>query len=174
MGWIMRSNVFRTQSLTTLEVQYYTRVFVTLCNDTTVDHWQDADKVEDHTKATKQKAGELKEKTDKLDVEVRRLDEKLNMYQEQAGKDKNISRMALEKAEQAKTNAKTASQKVAEGLAKVDEIRRDLNRLDRIDVKELERLEKRYREVEMELLKSGLEETLGDFRTAISLQVCFS
>ncbi|KAH7979957.1 hypothetical protein HPB49_012193 [Dermacentor silvarum] len=127
---------------------------------------KDAINVRDEADNAKTSARQLGDEAEDLARKVEDTDARMRQFEEQARGDEALAKEALEKANEARTGAKQASDKVRAALATVNEILRALANVDSVDPGRLDQLERRLMEAEREAEKAKLDERLEELRTA--------
>ncbi|KAL4219663.1 Laminin-type epidermal growth factor-like domai [Mactra antiquata] len=117
----------------------------------------EASRIRQEAGRTKQRAEDLKDNADVLAEDVNDSEEQINNLNVQADNDKDLADNALQIAGQAKQTAQAASNKVADALAKVENISGILDTLRDLDTDELDRLEIELAAAEQTLIDADLE-----------------
>ncbi|XP_052223305.1 laminin subunit gamma-1-like [Dreissena polymorpha] len=126
----------------------------------------EASRIRQDAGQTKQKAEKLLDDADQLDKDVSDSKEQVDNLKLKADTDRDQTDNALQKAGAAKQSAKEAADRVADALAKVENISQILSTLRDLDTAELDRLETELAAAEAVLQNADLEAQFAKLTTA--------
>ncbi|OWF54908.1 laminin subunit gamma-1-like [Mizuhopecten yessoensis] len=125
--------------------------------DTAQNASQAASRIRAEADVTKDRAMDLKDEADNLAGQVNTTDVKLTNLESQADEDSRLIDEALQKAAQAKNDAKNVSEQVIAALGTVQNISRLLGQLDDVDIAKLDALQAALDNAEQELIDADLD-----------------
>lgn len=131
---------------------------------------EEAKKVRDEAARTKDRARLVRVESDSLNRTILDGQTRLRGYEDQAETDDKLSQEAQERANQAKTSAQEAKNKVDGAMKLVNNILNTLNGLDSVDSGQLINLEQRLSEVEIELRTADLNNRTSLLKDAREFQ----
>ncbi|XP_015786767.1 laminin subunit gamma-1-like [Tetranychus urticae] len=124
----------------------------------------DANDIRGEAGKTKERAERMKGEVESLNRALGETEGRLNSYADQTFNDEKLALEALERANQAKTSASEAKNKVSGALDTVNLIIKTLDGLDSVDGGNMQDLELKLREAEKELLASDLNNRTDELR----------
>lgn len=131
---------------------------------------EEAKKIRDEAARTKDRARQVKIESDALNRTIGEGQTRLRSYEEQADTDDKLSQEAQERANQAKTSAQEAKNKVDGAMKLVNDILNTLNGLDSVDGGQLRDLEDRLSQAEAELRMADLNNRTSSLKDAREFQ----
>jgi len=126
---------------------------------------QNAVSIQTESSVTAERASTLRQEAQRLNGQVSETSEVIERYEEQLVVHSALTREALEKANQAKSNAVEASARVDAALRMVREIMAALAAAGELDLATLEELERRLAAAEAELAAAQLDERFQELRS---------
>ncbi|KAK3087389.1 hypothetical protein FSP39_005285 [Pinctada imbricata] len=128
-----------------------------LARETATNASQEASRIRGEARTTKERALNLKDQADNLHTEVNDTAEQINNYENEAVSDAQLTEIALQKADQAKTTARSVSDDVMKALETVRNISTLLGQLTGIDMSKLDELERDLNDAETLLMDAELQ-----------------
>jgi coxsackievirus/adenovirus receptor len=113
--------------------------------------------VRNRTSITSVQATSLIEHNEALTIDIDEIERRLAALEQRAEEDEQLAKAAIEKADQARTSANTASSKVSGGLNTVNQILQQLASLERIDSARLDELEVNLTLAQQKLANARIE-----------------